>query len=324
MSDVTNNEKRYQAGSVSERDILAWVDGQVAPGSELDHRVRAYVESRPQLKERIRVWEAQKQAIRAHYAPVFAESVPPALQPTVLRARRRGHWQRRMQLSMAAGVAGVAVIIAVVGMRGESAADPLQSFAQEVAQLGGAATGLSSERTEAAELSEDQSLPDFGLAGFRPSARRDVSAKDLALTEVRYESQDGEALRLFMAREPTSPADEIHELQIDPKDPAATIVYWRQDGWMYALAGDTAASEHLRELAVATLRGDRRRQMAGQSPGNDEDSSMAAAEAVEGSSEAPADAPAAPDREIAPVELPTQPPDGAQPLEYQFEGVSLF
>lgn len=241
---------------IDERDILAWADGRIARGSALDRRIREHVEAHPALLARVRAWQAQNDAIRARYADALAEPVPEHLRPAALRARRRGQQRRRTRWAAAAGVAGVALLVGLLVSRPE--ADPLERFAQNVASLGeenGEVFGAAVTTSDSGWQYQESSLPDFAPAGFRPATRRHYEGQELPVTEVRYEGAGGERLRLFIAREPEADVDEVRELPMDPDRSERSLVYWRRDGWMYALSTGALAPDRLRAMAVASLQG---------------------------------------------------------------------
>ena len=71
----------------SDEQLSAWLDG------ELDEPARAAVEAwlrdHPQDAARVRLWSADRDALRARFDPVLDEPVPEALRRTALQAGRR-------------------------------------------------------------------------------------------------------------------------------------------------------------------------------------------------------------------------------------------
>ena len=63
--------------SVSEEDLHAYVDGQIAGGECA--AIEKWLESHPDDAARVAAWRAQADAIRARYGAVASEPVPRAL-----------------------------------------------------------------------------------------------------------------------------------------------------------------------------------------------------------------------------------------------------
>lgn len=63
--------------------LSAWLDGEL-PAAEAAE-VRAWLERHPDDRARVADWRADRDALRQHFAPVLAESVPEALRATVWR-----------------------------------------------------------------------------------------------------------------------------------------------------------------------------------------------------------------------------------------------
>ena len=94
----------------SDTDLSAWLDG------ELDATRRAQIDAwlreQPEAAARVRLWAADRDALRARFDPVLGEGVPPALVDTVWQHRAHPRW------AQAAMVAGLLVAGAVVGAGG--------------------------------------------------------------------------------------------------------------------------------------------------------------------------------------------------------------
>ena len=74
-------------GGPGDEQLSAWLDG------ELDEPARGAVEAwlrdHPEDAARVRLWSADRDALRARFDPVLGEPVPDALRHTALRAGRR-------------------------------------------------------------------------------------------------------------------------------------------------------------------------------------------------------------------------------------------
>src|SRR5215213_1077518 len=88
--------------SVSEEELHAYVDGQIAGGECAV--VEKWLESHPEDAARVAAWRAQADAIRARYGAVESEPVPPRFDLATL-ARGNRKWPR-----LAAAAAVVAFI----------------------------------------------------------------------------------------------------------------------------------------------------------------------------------------------------------------------
>src|SRR3954468_16548722 len=105
--------------SVSEEELHAYVDGQIAGGECAV--VEKWLESHPDDAVRVAAWRAQAEAIRARYGAVIDEPIPDRLTLGKIMRNRR---------SWGAVAAAAAVVAFVVGgaagwvARGASAAAP--------------------------------------------------------------------------------------------------------------------------------------------------------------------------------------------------------
>src|SRR5436305_14750246 len=89
--------------SVSEEELHAYVDGQIAGGECAT--VEKWLESHPEDAARVAAWRAQADAIRVRYGAVASEPVPPRFDVDRLtRANRK--WSR-----LAAAAAVLALVV---------------------------------------------------------------------------------------------------------------------------------------------------------------------------------------------------------------------
>jgi anti-sigma factor RsiW len=96
---------------ISEDDLHAYVDGDIAPGRRLD--IALYLARHPAEAARMEVFRAQREAIRALFDDLVHQPVPWRLRSIVRRhAQRRA--RRRRSTGMAVGIA-VAAIVLVTG-----------------------------------------------------------------------------------------------------------------------------------------------------------------------------------------------------------------
>jgi anti-sigma factor RsiW len=83
---------------VTEADLHAWLDGELAP--ERRNQVEAWLHEHPEEAAAVRLWAADREALRARFDPVLGEPVPERLTavargvPSVRAARPTPAWQR--------------------------------------------------------------------------------------------------------------------------------------------------------------------------------------------------------------------------------------
>lgn len=94
----------------SDTDLSAWLDGALEP--ERRTKVDAWLREQPEAAARVRLWAADRDALRARLDPVLGEPVPALLVQAVLQARAQPRW------AQAAVVAGLLVAGALVGAGG--------------------------------------------------------------------------------------------------------------------------------------------------------------------------------------------------------------
>jgi anti-sigma factor RsiW len=103
----------------------AWLDGEL--DADEHARITAWLAEHPADAQRVQGWAADRDALRAQFAPVAEEPVPPALARTVWRGAPQPRWAR------AAVAAGLLVTGAlgggVAGWYGRSVAEPAQASA---------------------------------------------------------------------------------------------------------------------------------------------------------------------------------------------------
>lgn len=89
--------------------LSAWLDGELDPAAAAE--VEAWLREHPQEMQAVRLWTADRDALRARFDPVVGEPVPERLLATVRRGQRFG-WRRFA--AAAAMLAGGAVLGAAV------------------------------------------------------------------------------------------------------------------------------------------------------------------------------------------------------------------
>ena len=86
--------------------LSAWLDGEVE-GSDCA-RIQSWLQEHPEDAARVRLWAADRDAVRARFSPVLDEPVPEHLSQTVWRRVGRGLW---LQAAAAVGLLTVGVAL---------------------------------------------------------------------------------------------------------------------------------------------------------------------------------------------------------------------
>ncbi|MCK5769363.1 hypothetical protein [Algiphilus sp.] len=239
---------------IDERDLLALADGRIHPDSARARELRARIAGTTDAG-RVAAWTQQDTAIRGHYDAVLSEAVPERLQPGAVRARLRARRRRQGRVAVAAAVPAVALaaLLAFTLVPGGQQDDDLDAFAEAVSRV---PVVSQAGRSAAAGGPDDvgDALPDLGLAGFALSEQRRVQSQGFEAIEAVYEDGRGHALRLFVSGEAQQDEGVVHRLRSGGRN----VVYWREQGRMYALAADTVEAQQLQEIAAATMRSDTR------------------------------------------------------------------
>jgi anti-sigma factor RsiW len=83
----------------NDSELSAWLDGE--GDSAQRESVEAWLREHPEAAARVRLWAADRDALRARFDPVRGEPVPERLERVVHAAAQRGRWA---QAAMAAGL----------------------------------------------------------------------------------------------------------------------------------------------------------------------------------------------------------------------------
>lgn len=226
----------YSRPTVTEWDILAYVDGRLEAGTEHADAVEAHLAADPEARARIRAYGSQNELIRARYRDMLAEPVPEWLTPGALRAARAGRFPggKSMTFRVATGLAGLGCAALVGWLAGQSPDTPLEQFAdRSSAYLAGG-----EKATPAGDVDSYRSVaalggtPDFATEGLELVGTRRVDNGDMY--EARYEDAHGRELQLLVAPDPQRHNDLLYRTQENGRK----AVYWQHGPLMYALTGD--------------------------------------------------------------------------------------
>ena len=94
----------------SDTDLSAWLDGEFDTQRRV--QIDAWLRDHPEMAARVRLWAADRDALRARLDPVLGEPVPPALLHRVMQHRPPARW------AQAAVAAGLLVAGALIGAAG--------------------------------------------------------------------------------------------------------------------------------------------------------------------------------------------------------------
>src|SRR5688572_22177672 len=96
---------------VDDELLSAWLDGELDAAAR--ERVDAWLREHPEDAARVRLWAADRDALRARFGPVAEEPLPPALAQAVWR---RGG-ERWRAVALAAGVFAAGVLTGAVALQ---------------------------------------------------------------------------------------------------------------------------------------------------------------------------------------------------------------
>lgn len=220
---------------VTEREVQAYMDGQIDPGTERAGVVEAYLAANPDARARAQAYRAQDEAIRARFRDVLAEPVPERLRVENLRSNGTGR-ARKLLHSPARFAAGlvVACCAAFIGwLAGQPENPSLERFSEQVsARLAQPTDDPLSSPATLQSLSALGGAPDFTAEGLELVGARQVDNGDMY--ESRYLDRSGRELRLFVAPDPQRHDNLLSRTETGGHE----VVYWKQGPLMYALTGD--------------------------------------------------------------------------------------
>ena len=251
--------------AIDDERLSAWVDGELDARPEEREQVEAWLREHPQDAARVRLWAADREALRARLAVMLDEPVPRPLQALVL-GRPAWHWRRA---AMAAGLllAG-GVVGALVGRHWPAQPEAMaQAGAPEAGWVQRAAYAHGVYVPEPRHAVEVKAQEEH-LARWL-TRRIDVPVKLFDLREQGFELvggrllpdgagksaqlmyQDAQGLRVTVyLRKPDTPTDAAfrYERQGD-----VGVFYWVESGAGYALVG-ALPKEQLLAMAESIYR----------------------------------------------------------------------
>lgn len=249
--------------------ISAWLDGELE-GADSD-RVQAWLRDHPEDAARVRLWAADRDALRARLQPVLDEQVPERLTQAVWHRQRgnslRGPW---LQAAMAAGLLVAGALIGAMWVRVSPSAEVAQAprwtqraavahavFAPEVrhpvevnVREGDAAQQREQEQHLARWLTRRLAVPvklfDLRDQGFELVGGRLLADANGPSAQLMYQDSAGQRVTVYLRKaDQDVPATFRYDRQGD-----LGLFYWVEGSCGYALVGPQPR-ERLLALAQA-------------------------------------------------------------------------
>ena len=261
----------------SDEQLSAWLDG------ELDEPARAAVDAwlreHPEDAARVRLWSADRDALRARFDPVLGEAVPEALRQTVLQAGRRAPPAAAWRHARAAGLLlGGIALGAALSWQLKPLADPAAAAAGRVpgwTQRAAVAHAVYvSEVRHPVEVDTRVGAPDEQRAQQEHLARWlgkrlgmpvrlfDLRAQGFELVggrllpdavgpsaQLMYQNASGQRVTFYLRR----PEPGTHTAFRFQREGELDMFYWAEEGFGCALVGNLPR-ERLLALAEAAYR----------------------------------------------------------------------
>lgn len=240
--------RRDHTPDITEQDLLNYADGRLEPGSARYIAVETYLATRPAEHERITDYARQNRALHAAYADVFADSLPERLSPARIRADVRARRRRHL----ATGAAACAVLALGVALtQAIHRAAPLDRFAERAATELAASDRQDASGSPAATAATAPATvrwPNLRNLGFQRVTSARVRASERPMYRAVYSDPQGRRVRLFVSPETRDRRPELHRIERNGRK----LVYWKQGGHMYALAGELSERK-LESVVAATM-----------------------------------------------------------------------
>lgn len=266
-----------------ERDdtLSAWLDGELPP--ERRAEVEAWLQANPEEAARVRLWAADRDALRARLIPTEAEPVPERLQQLVWQHapeaaahwwQGRGQWAAALAIFTLGGLVGGAAVWRAQPVRTVVAQAPAGGWVQRAALAHSvyvpeqrhpvevAVAGKTADETRAQEehlsrwLTRRLNVP-VKLFDLREQGYELVGGRLLPDgagagpgAQLMYQASGGTARVTVYLRKPDEAAPTAFRFE---RDGDVNLFYWVEAGTGYALAG-SLPREQLLALAEAIYR----------------------------------------------------------------------
>lgn len=229
--------------SVTENDLHAYADGELAPESRAG--VEQYLAQRPEEAERVRAYTAQNGWLRALYNPVLDEAVPERM--TRVASRPVSHaWPR---FALAAGLFFAGIGIGWV-LRGTGIA-PLPADAPFAKRAAVAHAVFSPEVRHPVEVGADQEdhlvkwlskrlgtdlkSPKLDGYGYLLVGGRLLSGPQGPVAQFMYQDAKGQRLTMYVSSQRGETADTAFRYVQEGR---VSVFYWIDRHYGYALSGE--------------------------------------------------------------------------------------
>jgi anti-sigma factor RsiW len=240
---------------IAEEELHAYVDGQLEP--ERQQAVQRYLQEHPDVARRAGAYQAQREALRAAFAGVADEPIPPRLNLEVLiqqsLVRRRTPWRAAAAVLLAFGLGGAGGWFGhgVVPVPGAT----ITLLTQEAVSNHVVYTA---DRRRPTELGADQrddlarwvsnrlnhavAPPDLSADGYRYMGGRLAATQDGPAGLFMYDDPQGQRLTVFVLPLHAAKARPIQHVDFDNVDGCA----WIDKGIGYTVVGKLPRAELLR------------------------------------------------------------------------------
>lgn len=242
---------------ISEDDLHAYVDDALAPVHRTE--VEAYLDRHPEIAARVQGYQAQREALRAAFAPIAEAPVPAQLNlGRLIAANRRSHGGR-WQIAAAA-----CICLAVGGAAGWSlhgmGAAPRTGIAALAREASVSFAVFGSDRGRPVEIKASDSaelvrwvsnrlrrpvsIPDLSASGYRFMGGRLVATPNGPAGLFMYDNDSGERVAVLLR----PMQDERTERMSEHTDGLTSGFAWADRGIGYSLVG-AAPPDRLHPLA---------------------------------------------------------------------------
>jgi anti-sigma factor RsiW len=248
--------------TIPEADLHAFVDGQLPP--ERHAAVARQLQEQPEEAERVAAYAAQRQALRAGFAPVAAEPVPPRLDLQSLIARRLANrrivWRAAAAVLLAfllGGAGGWALHGGIGGPPSDLTLLAQEAIANHVVYTADRKrpTELGAEQRDdlarwvSNRLGHPVAPPDMSAAGFRYMGGRLAATPQGPAGQFMYQNAAGARLTVFVLPMRDAPDTPTRTVDVGAMDGCA----WIDKGVGYTVVAPVPLEE-LHHLATEVRR----------------------------------------------------------------------
>lgn len=224
------------------QDLHAYVDGQLSPSAR--QRVETCLATHPDARQRADDYAAISAGLKALYAPVMHETIPPRLK------QRPRHWRR----PLAAMAASVMLLLTGtwIGMQvGSIEGLPLAGTPHVVREAAMAYAVYAPEIRHPVEVTAEQSghliawltkrmgtqlhVPELETLGYALMGGRLLSSDDGPGALLMYENPEGRRIVLYACRNEDAKRNTAFRFA---RDQGVSVFYWIEGSLTYALAGE--------------------------------------------------------------------------------------